>query len=173
MPSTGDEVMLCIAQGAWAKGRVMAVPKSHKWSQYANALRNDPPSGIWKLAPAEREAVGITEEGSGGAAAAAASAAPAGVPAAGNARAAARTTGRARKAPESYDASKTSTEYTRELRVKENDDEERRRAWRVVEMGDGGDEKIALLSEETKWSRWVFLWAVSYTHLTLPTTPYV
>ena len=78
--------MLCIAQGAWAKGRVMAVPKSHKWSQYANALRNDPPSGIWKLAPAEREAVGITEEGSGGAAAAAASAAPAGVPAAGNAR---------------------------------------------------------------------------------------
>ena len=26
------------------------------------------------------------------------------------------------------------------------------------EMGDGGDEKIALLSEETKWSRWVFLW---------------
>ena len=80
------------------------------------------------------------------------------MPAAGNARAAARTTGRARKAPESYDASKTSTEYTRELRVKENDDEERRRAWRVVEMGDGGDEKIALLSEETKWSRWVFLW---------------
>ena len=91
--------MLCIAQGAWAKGRVMAVPKSHKWSQYANALRNDPPSGIWKLAPAEREAVGITEEGHATAAAAAASAAPAGVPAAGTARAAARTTGRARKAP--------------------------------------------------------------------------
>ena len=42
--------------------------------------------------------------------------------------------------------------------MKENDDEERRRAWRVVEMGEGGDEKIALLSEETKWSRWVFLW---------------
>ena len=42
----------------------MAVPKP--WSQYANALRNDPPSGIWKLAPAEREAVGITEEGTAG-----------------------------------------------------------------------------------------------------------
>ena len=85
------------------------------WSRYANALRNDPPSGIWKLAPAEREAVGITEEGHGRGGGGGGGGAGGRAGGGQRARAAAGRRGARGKAPESYDASKTSTEYTREL----------------------------------------------------------
>ena len=124
LPTNGDEVVCELARGVWLHGIVGSVPRVAQWQTL-------PRVGMPMPTAPEPSGTRSLE----------ASVDPF------------LFQSRSRKKPQLYDASTTSTEYTRSLKKKATDDDERRRASLTVDFVDGVTRcvKLALESRGDAW----------------------
>ena len=131
LPMSGDVVHCKLDGGVWLEGQVKATPKKESWAVLPRVGMPQPePAGCLEaqLEASKRLDLGAAPTLSGG---------------------------RARKQVQLYDASTSSTEYTRALRRREADEEELRKLCVAVEFVDGVT-RCVRLEMKSHASEWAF-----------------